>query len=1498
MLISLLAAVAMLVGPASAEAITVSGTAMKDELGQTWQGCDGTTPNLKIAVGAAVAGTTTCNATTGVFTFSGITIPAIGSRVVIWFDGAPAKGALYTTAAATGTNITGLTPTQDRVWIRSEQGAVTLTAAFITGVDKALDPDIPLDASTHWFDLPAAMELHVDSPVTLDLHDGGYDDWGADAGSIHIESGATYSAGSWNGNNAYVRANGTLGCDQGPGVMRPLCIESGGTFTPNSGMLHYMGQTGTYTITATTYHDLYVEGAKGSLGIIGTAAAQTLTTSGGIALKSPMTSDPYGSTINAGYAYIDGYAQSSGVYTNPTWTGQSAFTATFNFGFDGGGTVDLPNADVVLALTATRADFGPRNGYELSPSWEFNSITVRNTGYFRSVFGTAGTSAAVNSPTGTPLDAPVAVAAGWNGSSWALYRLGQNGGDWGIVKYNNDGTVDSDWDDGDAYPNVVDSDGDGIRVFNSGAANVDIPYDIATNGNDIVVVGSSVGNWMIRKYDGDGALDTGFAGTGVISWDGGNANDEARAIMWKGSYMAVAGSAGATYGWRMRAYSNTGVFDNMLSWNNGGVNAEVRGMCSIDDGGNSLYIVGTVGVAGSRDWAIKKTTWDWSAWDTFGATTAANAWTWNPGGTEDQAVDCSDERSDQLTVVGTTGTGALDDGVVRAFYGSGYANTGWGTSGVAQFGTAGVDDDLYAIDGDPYGENVVVAGRDPANGGQGILRALDADGKLDTSWGTNGTNIYDGGAGTDESFRALSINDDGFANVGAIVPSNGGDGVLRRYDFNGDLMSSAVAGTARVQFRNGWDGDSRIYVNDFFTVGQAGDAGVALADLESYDSRVESRGFVTVTGSRGALRASSINPLVSHNDMVILGAFWANQGDVRMESQDYRAELRVGASTTFNNLSVVGGDKIVALEETNPIRVNGVFTARGTSCTNPIQLTSRVGANDWTLDLSGGGTVNVQYADMANATASAAVANTNSRNISGNTNWTFNSPCAGSTVIAPNGLYVDGVAHPVSSNPAPILQWFNRTGTTVDKADVEVLSSPKSNQVALWRLDNSLVDSSAGTWPLTANTAATYTSSGRFGQAASANSTHQGYGFGDLDLPGDYTIDGWVKADLTNPYTQPDIIYKGNAGGSLINYRLGFDTTTDEIQAEFTGGAGAESVMASADASMFNDNGWHHVAMVQASYRNFLYVDGVLMASSSSDYLATDVGAWTGVVAYQLGGSVDDLRVSSVAYGTGDIRGFYRTGRRHAETVWDSDPSDVNGTAVTNCGMPAYTAAPCAASNRTNVSYGGGAGTLQLDGARYWTRARFKTTPGAIWSNWSDYDYWDTAQTLTTSVTSGANVALGGGGASVPGVDLTGTATFQVQTSNVHGYTAYVSGPSDTWAMSDGLTGANHTIPGRGTAGATPASWAPGTAGFFGVSVLGATGGKDPFRWGAGIDFSNLSALNWGWGSASAPLMLNTRSVYDGGPQQIDVGIRANPQLSLDPGSYSTTLVFTAVPNV
>lgn len=1487
--------------PQTAAAITVSGTAMRNEVGTTWQGCASMTQNieLKVVGSAAPVATTSCDPVTGLFSFSGVTIPSAGTTIAIWFAHPTARGVLYTQAASTSADIAGLTPTQDRVWIRSEQPADSIGIDAL-GWDSDDASDVPLSDSVNpqdpWY-VPDSMELHIDDGVTVVQPNATLV-----TGSIHVSPGATYSPFTWR--TTTIRAPGEGGCALGPGVSVPICIEPTGTWTAGVGTVDYEVPSGRYAITPLVLHDLNIAGGASSLGVLGTAAGQTFTLGESLLMSSSVTSDPWAPNINVPVIRLS-------LSPTESWTGNGAFTLNASRALTGEGVIDLPQATVNLRGTQPKMEFGPsvNSGSGLpgsEASWTFRSVFLSNGGYDNQEFGTAGSGPTFDAGAG---DERIVAVASTSDGNFQLIALptGAGGSSWGIRKFGLTGATSNNWDDSDSNPN------DQILVWDSPGADVPTSMIAASDGT-LLVGGSSGGSTMVRAYttgafDTPGALNTSWfldAGNpdmtpGTYSWTNGQVN----AMSWTATKddsqrLVVATTTGNT--WDIHVVKPSDWTVTKLTWN-GGSQARVGSVCADAGHGGQVFVVGSVGAAGSRNWGARRLNDTLDGWDTFNGSAA---WTWDAGGSEDMATSCA-VVDDRLVIAGTRGNGANDDWRVRGFLGDGTVDPSYATNGTFSYNGAG-DDDLHAMvadegiwEGSWYVSsqgpgNVIVAGTDGVTG-QMVLRRLDHDGQLDAAWGTGGT--IAGGAGT-QSARALEWMGDGRLLVGIRDAANGGQSFVRMYDYSGQLQSAVAPGTIRVA---GWGGlkGGTIHTTYMFQIGGletgADPSGYnTLLDAESGDMSLVQDGVFKLT-MRGGLSASSTAPWIVKNDAQFNGQLVPNTSTLQLLGGAFRSILQVAASNIqFHNIRIVADTTMIAFDNVDPIKVNGVFYVRGGSCGSPVQMRSEIPGDPWELDLSGGGSVDVQFAAMTDSTKLGAgvVTATNSMDQGNNTNWSVGG-CATPYLNAPNGLYTNGGYHAQNVNTTTFtMAWYNRSATPVDRADTEVYSSPLTNQLGLWRFNNDPSDASGSGRSLTASGGVSYIA-GRHGQAASMTAASNGLTGGDWDLADDFTIDGWFRTDLSTADPMPDLIYKG--AGATVNYQLSFDKSSGinnaTLYAHVSGAGGTQDAEINYPATALIDDQWHYVAMTFRDGTLRLYLDGAQVESATIAAQVPDTDASSLLLGYKLGGKLDDWRMSSVAYGADAIRGFYMTGRPHADEVWDFYPADDTDTGGVGTAIPG---GPFGGNTRPPITYAGPA--LNANGARYWARTRLRSTasgsPANTWSPWSEFDWFETGQSTTVSLTTGPTLALG---RVVPGEDLVGSATFQVTSDNAHGYSAFVSGPSDSWGMSDGIGGATHEIPGRGSPAALQA-WPANTSGYFGLSVLSATGGKDAVRWGAGTTTGDLGTLNWGSPWKSRQLLLHSRGTYDPTMQSIETAIRVNAALDQDPGTYTTTLTFTAIPNV
>ena len=145
-------------------------------------------------------------------------------------------------------------------------------------------------------------------------------------------------------------------------------------------------------------------------------------------------------------------------------------------------------------------------------------------------------------------------------------------------------------------------------------------------------------------------------------------------------------------------------------------------------------------------------------------------------------------------------------------------------------------------------------------------------------------------------------------------------------------------------------------------------------------------------------------------------------------------------------------------------------------------------------------------------------------------------------------------------------------------------------------VNNSFDDKSTSDHTITAN--------GNVTQTTFSPYRHGGYstyfdGSGDyIDWPahadfnlgtGDFTIEGWVQTGVTSNdyYYRRIFMLDGPTGNNNSNIQLGFDGTTGKFN--MWSNTGAVDVLSGAG---FNDNAWHHFAVVRNSNTLTLWVDG------------------------------------------------------------------------------------------------------------------------------------------------------------------------------------------------------------------------------------------------------------------------------------------------------------------
>jgi hypothetical protein len=150
-------------------------------------------------------------------------------------------------------------------------------------------------------------------------------------------------------------------------------------------------------------------------------------------------------------------------------------------------------------------------------------------------------------------------------------------------------------------------------------------------------------------------------------------------------------------------------------------------------------------------------------------------------------------------------------------------------------------------------------------------------------------------------------------------------------------------------------------------------------------------------------------------------------------------------------------------------------------------------------------------------------------------------------------------------------------------------------------------------------------------------------------------------------------------------------------------------------------------------------------------------------------------------------------------------------------------------------------------------------------------------------------------GSVIAGSDAVATSSVSVTSSNVSGYTLTATDASDTTALQH--TTFPDTIADWTGTPASPTAWAPGVSGYFGITVVSATGGKDTARWGTGTLASDLSLNRYAGLRASTATLLFARAAYAAGTDTIVTSYRTNPSATQRPGAYAESVSYTVTAN-
>jgi len=193
--------------------------------------------------------------------------------------------------------------------------------------------------------------------------------------------------------------------------------------------------------------------------------------------------------------------------------------------------------------------------------------------------------------------------------------------------------------------------------------------------------------------------------------------------------------------------------------------------------------------------------------ETFGTNGAA---TYDGGKGDDCGRLVAIQPDGRIVLTGYTYNGTSYDILTMRYNTDGTPDSSFGTNGVVTYDSGNKEDKGRAVAVQMDGKIVVIARSSVAKTSVAMILRYNGDGTLDNTFGSNGVVTYEGGYGND-GFRGVSIQTDGKIIVSGYTGTNTGFDVLTfdvltaRYNSDGSL--DTTFGTGGVAIHDGGHGD-------------------------------------------------------------------------------------------------------------------------------------------------------------------------------------------------------------------------------------------------------------------------------------------------------------------------------------------------------------------------------------------------------------------------------------------------------------------------------------------------------------------------------------------------------------------------------------------------------------------------------------------------------------------------------------------------------------------
>ena len=354
--------------------------------------------------------------------------------------------------------------------------------------------------------------------------------------------------------------------------------------------------------------------------------------------------------------------------------------------------------------------------------------------------------------------------------------------DFTLVRYNEDGTLDTSF-------------GSGGVVTTSFTAGNDVGQGVALQSDGKIIVAGYNSNYdfAVARYNVDGTLDTSFGTGGTVTTSVGGTYDFGYKVVVQGDgKIVVAGTSriGSFYDRSLVRYNTDGSLDTGF-----GTGGMVITAISPDNDGATDVVLQTDGkilVAGQSnngsdtDFAVTRYNTDGSLDTSFGTGGIVTT----PIGAGDDAAESIVLQSDGKIVVGGWTVGSDNDFAVVRDNSDGSLDTSFGTGGKVTAAIGVGDDRAYDVSLQADGKILVTGRSDMGTSYDFSLLRYNADGSLDTTFGTGGVVTTDVGSNADYGYSVLQKSDGTILVAGHTSNGITSDFGLVRYNADGSLYGN------------------------------------------------------------------------------------------------------------------------------------------------------------------------------------------------------------------------------------------------------------------------------------------------------------------------------------------------------------------------------------------------------------------------------------------------------------------------------------------------------------------------------------------------------------------------------------------------------------------------------------------------------------------------------------------------------------------------------------